>query len=139
MKSNVIKVVLAALIILAPMMGQAQNRGNMGDMQKRRQEQRDALKKDLKLSKKQATDFDAVYEKYDKKMAEMRQAGGGGDREAMREKMTTMREDLDKELKKVLDEKQFKKMKEIEQKQREQRAQGRGGQGGRGGMGGGRG
>ena len=141
MKSRLVKFLLALIIVAAPTLSNAQDRGNRGDFEKRMKEQNDALKKDLKLDKKQAADFDKVQSDYTKKrnevMAEMRE-GGGGDREAMREKMTEMREGLDKELKKVLTTKQFKEYEKIQAKKQAERGQRGQGRQGRGGMGGGR-
>lgn len=137
MKSITVKVLLSALIICAPMFGMAQERMNRGDMQKRQQEQRDKLKKDLKLSKKQAAGFDEVYKKYDKtRVTLMEKARSSGNREGMREKMGEMREKLNKDLKDHMNEKQFKKFTEIEKKNMERRRQGRGNRGGMGERGG---
>lgn len=137
MKSNVIKILLSALIIMAPMLGMAQTRGDMGDMQKRMKEQRDALKKDLKLSKKQIADFDKAYKTYDAKREKLfSKARTAGNREGMREKMTKMRDGLNIDLKKVMTDKQYKKFLAIEKKKNEQRGMGRDGRGGRGGGGG---
>ncbi len=134
MKSNTVKILLSALIVMAPMFGMAQNRGNMGDMQKRMKEQRDALKKDLKISKKQVADFDKAYKAYDKKREKLfTESRASGDREGMREKMTEMRDGLNAELKKVMTDKQYKKFLAIEKKKNAQRGQGRGGRGGGGG------
>ncbi|MCK5820347.1 MAG: hypothetical protein KAH17_00610 [Bacteroidales bacterium] len=137
MKSNALKILLSVMIILAPMVGMAQNRSNMEGMQERMKKQRDILKKDLKLSKKQKADFDKVYKAYDAKreklFTELRTAGN---REGMREKMTEMRGGLNKELKKVMSDKQYKKFLAIEKKKSElrgQRGQGRDGRGGGGG------
>ena len=137
MKSNAVKILLSALIVIAPMLGMAQNRSNMGDMQKRMKEQRDALKKDLKLSKKQKADFDKVYKSYDTKRETLfSEARTAENREGMREKMTEMRDGLNVELKKVMTDKQYKKFLVIEKKRNEERRQGRDGRGGRGSGGG---
>lgn len=136
MKSKAIKILLSVMIVFGPMMGMAQDRGNMGDMQKRMKEQRTKLKKDLKLSKKQSASFDKLYVKYDKdRNALMEKARSGGDRENMRENMGKMREGLNKGLKEVMNDKQFKKFQEIEKKNNERR-RGNGMRGGRGGRGG---
>ena len=136
MKVRGIRVLLAALIVMTPLMSMAQNRGDRGDYQKRIQEQRTKLKKDLKLDKKQVEKFDKVYETYDKKRTELMQNSAGGDRTGMREKMTKMRDGLNADLKKVLSTKQYKKYQEIEKKRMEERSRGRGDGGGRGGRGG---
>ncbi len=136
MKKNLVKILLAMLIVAAPALSFAQDRGNRADFEKRLQEQNDQLKKDLKLSKKQAEDFDKAQEAYNKKRNETMQAmrnGGDVDREVMREKMTEMREGLDKELQKILDDKQYKQYQKIQEERRQNRGQ-RGGAGqGRGG------
>lgn len=85
---------------------------------------------DLKLSTDQTTKSDAVFLKFfkdrDKLFEEMR--GGGGDRDAMREKSQKLANDRDEELKKIFDEAQFKKWKdEIEPTTRPQRRGGGGG------------
>ena len=141
MKSRLVKFLLALIIVAAPTLSNAQERGNRGDFEKRMKEQNDALKKDLKLDKKQAVAFDKVQDAYNKKrtelMTEMRGGGGGGDREAMREKNTEMRDGLNKDLKKVLSSKQFKAYEKIQAKKQKNRGQRGQGRQGRGGMGGG--
>ncbi len=132
MKSITIRLLLAALIVMAPMLGIAQNRGNMGDMQKRIVAQRDALKKDLKLTKKQNADFKKAYEKYDKKREKLfTEARAAGDRAGMRDKMTELRKGLNVDLKKVMTKKQYKQFLKIEKKKNDLRGQGRGQGGGR--------
>ena len=131
MNTKAVKFLLSALIICAPMFGMAQDRGNRGDMATRMKEQSDALKKELKLDKKQTKSFDEAQEKYNKKRQEL--ISGTGDREGMREKMGEMRDGLNADLKKILTDKQYKKMEAIEKKRREERGQGRGqGRGGNG-------
>lgn len=113
----------------------ASAQGGGGGFQRRTpEEQLKAVKEklvDLKLTPDQTTKSDSVFVKYfrtrEKAFEEMR-AGGGGDRDAMREKNQKMMADRDDELKKIFDEAQFKKWKdEIEPSLRPQRRQGGGG------------
>ncbi len=138
MKNRLVKLLLAVLIVAAPTLSSAQDRGSRGDFEKRIKEQNEALKKDLKLDKKQSAAYDKVQKEYNEKrtkvMTEMR--SGSGDREGMREKMTEMRDGLDKELKEVFSAKQYKKYKKIQAERQQSRGQRGQGQG-RGGMGGG--
>lgn len=112
----------------------ANAQGGGGGFQRRTpEEQVKAVKEklvDLKLSADQTTKSDAVYLKFfkdrDKLFEEMR--GGGGDRDAMREKSQKLANERDDELKKIFDEAQFKKWKdEIEPSLRPQRRGGGGG------------
>ncbi|WP_276479545.1 hypothetical protein [Paraflavitalea pollutisoli] len=112
----------------------ANAQGGGGGFQRRTpEEQVKAVKEklvDLKLSTDQTTKSDAVFLKFykdrDKLFEEMR--GGGGDRDAMREKSQKLANDRDEELKKIFDEAQFKKWKdEIEPTTRPQRRGGGGG------------
>jgi len=131
MKSSGIKFLLLAVIIMVPMMGMTQNRGNMGDMQKRIKAQRNALNKDLKLSKKQIANFDKAYKKYDAKREKLfAKARTAGNRDGIREKMTELREGLNNDLKKIMTDKQYKKFMAIEKKKNELRRAGMGRDGG---------
>lgn len=109
----------------------ANAQGGGGGFQRRSpEEQVKAVKEklvDLKLSTDQTTKSDAVFLKFfkdrDKLFEDMR--GGGGDRDAMREKSQKLANDRDDELKKIFDEAQFKKWKdEIEPSTRPQRRSG---------------
>ena len=132
MKKVISKSLLIALLLVIPLMSIAQNRGDRATMEERRKQQSEQLKKELKLNKKQAAQFDKINEKFDKKRQEMFASGrDSGDREGMREKMTKMREDHNKELKEILTEKQFKKYETIQQERRRQMGErGRQGRGG---------
>ncbi len=139
MKTRTVKLLLLAMLFVLPLAGFSQERGDRATMEQRQKEQQDKLKKDLKLDKKQAAAFDKAQETYNKKRQEMmtEMRNGGGDFEGMREKMGKLREGLDADLKKILDEKQMKEYEKIQKERaaaRGQRGQGRGGQGqGRGG------
>ena len=134
MKRTLVKNLLLAVLLVLPLIGFAQERPNRADMEQRRKEQNEQVKKDLKLDKKQAAEYDKLMEKFSKQRTEMMEQGrDSGDREAMREKMTKMREDQDKELKALLDDKQYKKYQEIQAERRAQMGQRGGNMGGRGG------
>ena len=75
----------------------------------------------LGLNEKQAEQAGTINKKYSEKMRTLFQEGRDGDREAMREKMETMRTEKDAELAKVFTPEQFKKYKELEQKRMEER------------------
>lgn len=63
----------------------------------------DQLTEACSLTKDQVPKVEAIVKKYNEKMMAMFQdAGGGGDQNAMREKMTKMREEQTKEMKAIL-------------------------------------
>jgi periplasmic protein CpxP/Spy len=109
----------------------AQNRGSGNfdpkEMAKRQTEQ---LTEELDLNKDQQKKVLELNEKYSEKMSAMFQdmRSGGGDREAMREKMGKMREEQNKEMKKILTEDQYKKYEKYLEERRSRRGQGRPGQ-----------
>ena len=71
---------------------------------------------DLKLNEKQAVDFRKVEAEFrDKMKAERKQADS--DRRKMREKMITMRNERDAEMKKILTEDQYKQYLEKQRSQ----------------------
>ena len=79
---------------------------------------------DLKLNEKQAADFRKVEAEFrDKMKAERKQADS--DRQKMREKMTTMRNDRDAEMKKILTEDQYKQYLEKQRSQSPRKGHGR--------------
>ena len=79
---------------------------------------------DLKLNEKQAADFRKVEAEFrDKMKAEKKQADS--DRQKMREKMTTMRNDRDAEIKKILTEDQYKQYLEKQRSQSPRKGDGR--------------
>ena len=92
--------------------------------------QLDGIVEACDLSKDQAGNVEAIIRKTnEKRMAMFQDMGGGGDREAMREKMTQMREEETKEIKAVLNEEQVKKYDKYLEEQAERRRN-RGGFGG---------
>jgi len=129
---------LAGLLILfiLPLSLMAQDRGQgqgQVDRAARAKQQQEELKKTLALNKDQGAKFDKIYEDFNKKRTEMMEGmTQGGDRTAMRDKMTKMNASRDDSIKKVLDKGQVKKYDEYLKKQAEAR-QNRGNRGGGGG------
>ena len=122
--------VLFAMLFATISMAQDRGMGNFDpkEMAKRQTEEltktldlnKDQQKKVLDLNLKQAEKMQAMRE-------EMR--NGGGDREAMRGKMMQLREEQNKEMKKVLTESQYKKYEKYLEERRNMRGQeGPGGQ-----------
>jgi hypothetical protein len=68
---------------------------------------------DLKLSDDQVKKLDELDKKMSEKRREMFQGGGGGDREAMMEKMRELTKETDKELAAVVNADQMKRLKQI--------------------------
>ncbi len=125
MKLNIIKTVFVALLFVLPLNVIGQQRGDRASFEERRKEQAEKLKKDLKLKKKQVEAFDKASASFNKKRTELMQSMRDGTvaREDIREKMMKLNEGYETELKKVLDEKQFKKYKKIMEEQRAYRGQ----------------
>ena len=117
--------VLFAMLFATISMAQDRGMGNFDpkEMAKRQTEEltktldlnKDQQKKVLDLNLKQAEKMQAMRE-------EMR--NGGGDREAMRGKMMQLREEQNKEMKKVLTESQYKKYEKYLEERRNMRGQG---------------
>lgn len=82
--------------------------------------QTEQMVEDLKLDDAQTVKVKALNEKYSEKMSEAFQ-GAAGDRSAMRETMTKIREEKDAELKGILTAEQFKTYQELEKKRNEER------------------
>jgi len=105
----------------------AQNRG-MGnvDPKEMAQRQTEELKKALNLNKDQEKKVLALNQKSAEQMSALREEmmSGGGDREAMREKMTKFREEQTAEMKKILTEDQYKKYEKYLEERRGMRGQG---------------
>lgn len=122
---------LLLVVLLGTTMSMAQNKGGQrnSDPAEMAKRQTEAVKKACDLDADQETKVQALNLKSANKMNEMRKSGGG-DRDAMREKMKTIRDDQNKEMKKVLSDDQWKKYEKYMEEQRKQRGQ-RGG-GGRG-------
>ncbi|WP_167608106.1 DUF4890 domain-containing protein [Maribellus sediminis] len=105
----------------------AQNQGPRNfDPKEMAKRQTEELTEQLDLNKDQQKKVLELNEKYGNKMSEMRDdmRNGGGDREAMREKMTKMREEQNKEMKKILTEDQYKKYEKYLEERRSRRGQG---------------
>jgi N-methylhydantoinase B/oxoprolinase/acetone carboxylase alpha subunit len=128
---------LLTAILFAVMFVNAQPGGGMMDPAERAKRTVEQLKTTLSLNADQVTKVEAVVKKYGEKQSQMfQEMGQGGDRDAMREKMTKMREDQTKEIKTLLTPDQVKKYDTYLKEQEARRAQG--GFGGPGGGGGNR-
>ncbi len=106
----------------------AQDRGPRNfDPKEMAKRQTEELTKALDLNKDQAAKVLELNTKVGEKMSSMREEmrDGGGDREAMREKMTKIREEQKVEMKKILTEAQYKKYEKYLEERRAQRGQGR--------------
>lgn len=108
------KLALAILVLfLGTTIGYAQQRQGQRnfDPEQAAKQQTETLKKELGLDKDQEKKVHALILTTSKEMAKMRNEmrSGGGDREAMREKMMELREKQNKEMKKVLSSSQYKK------------------------------
>ena len=131
MKRLMLMSVLIGMGMLVSVSGQdRQGPPNMQDMQQRRQQMMNDLKKELKLTKDQDAKFDQIYKEADEKMAAARQ-NAGEDRTAMRTKMQEINAERDKKVEKLLKPDQLKKFQDYQKKQAEMR-QGRQGGGGGG-------
>jgi len=116
---------LAVFVITA--VTQAQNRGPRDfDPKEMAKRQTEELTEVLDLNKDQQKKVLELNTESGEKMSAMRgeMMNGGGDREAMREKMMKIREDQNKEMKKILTEDQYKKYEKYLEERRGQRGQG---------------
>ncbi len=123
---------LVLFAILFATVGMAQNRMSDFDPKEMAKRQTDELTKALSLNKDQEKKVLDLNLKAAEKMSALRDEAmnGGGDRDAMREKMMNSREEQNKEMKKILTEAQYKKY----EKYLEERRGGMRGQGGTGGQ-----
>jgi periplasmic protein CpxP/Spy len=129
MKRNLILSMVLGLFMVGGL--SAQDQQPQQNMQQRRQQQIDELKKELVLTKDQITKFDAIYKESSEKMTAAR-AAAGDDREAMRAKMTEINKERDLKVEKILTPDQVKKFKAYLEKQAAARQNmQRGGGGGR--------
>jgi len=106
----------------------AQNQGPRNfDPKEMAKRQTEELTKTLDLNKDQAKKVLELNTKMGEKRSTMFQEmrNGGGDREAMREKMTKIQEEQNAEMKKILTEDQYKKYEKYLEERRAQRGQGR--------------
>lgn len=121
---------LFVVTILTTSIAVAQNRGGQRDFdpEERAKSQTKELTELLDLKKDQEKKVYELNLKAGKEMAAMRDEmrSGGGDRDAMREKMMDMREKQNKEMKKILTDSQYKKYQKYLEERRAQRGQGRG-------------
>ena len=123
-----LKGIILILGLLMSIMTYAQPPGGQGrqfdpeQMVKRRTDQ---MVTDLGLNADQTKKVEAVIKTYSDKRMKMFQENRdkGGDWTQMREKMTAMRDEENKELKPILTEDQMKKYLELEQKRMEERRQ----------------
>ncbi|RIJ50790.1 DUF4890 domain-containing protein [Maribellus luteus] len=117
---------LSVIVFAAVTMAQDRGPRNF-DPKEMAKRQTDELTKALDLNKDQAAKVLELNTKVGEKMSSMREEmrDGGGDREAMREKMTKIREEQKVEMKKILTEAQYKKYEKYLEERRAQRGQGR--------------
>jgi hypothetical protein len=99
---------LLIALIMGTIVGTAQNWQNATpeEMAKR---QTDQIKEKCGLDKAQEKKVYDLQLESSKKMAKMREEMQGGDRDSMRDKMAKMREDQNKEMKKILTAEQYVK------------------------------
>ncbi|MCY1722245.1 hypothetical protein OU798_17965 [Prolixibacteraceae bacterium Z1-6] len=120
---------LMMIVIFGATLSLAQNRDGQRnfDPEEMAKRQTKELTELLSLDKAQAQKVHELNLESGKKMSKMREEmQGGGDREAMREKMTEMRKKQNAEMKKILSEDQYTKY----EKYLEERRARRGGSGG---------
>ncbi len=115
---------LFAIIFATVAVAQNRSMGNV-DPKERAQSQTEELKKALDLNKDQEKKVLELNLKSAEEMNSMRQEmTSGGDREAMRAKMTKSREALNAEMKKILTESQYAKYEKYLEERRSMRGQG---------------
>jgi periplasmic protein CpxP/Spy len=116
---------LFAVVLVNAQPGQGGQGGQRMSAEDRAKRQVEQLTTTLGLNKDQATKVEAVILKYSKQQSELFQSmGQGGDRDAMRTKMTAMRESQTKEIKAVLTKDQADKYDKYLQEQQSRRGQG---------------
>lgn len=116
---------LLIALIMGTMVGTAQNWQNATpeEMAKR---QTDQIKEKCGLDKAQEKKVYDLNLEASKKMAKMREQMQGGDRDSMRDKMTKMRDEQNKEMKKILTAEQYVKYEKYLEERRAARPQGGG-------------
>ena len=113
-------------LLLGTMFGMAQN-WQSATPEEMAKKQTAELKEKCGLDKDQEKKVYDMSLKSGKEMAKMRKdMQGGGDRDAMREKMMKMREDQNKEMKKILSADQYKKYEQYLEERRAARQRGGG-------------
>lgn len=118
--------ILLMALLLGTMFGMAQN-WQSATPEEMAKKQTAELKEKCGLDKDQEKKVYDMSLKSGKEMAKMRKdMQGGGDRDAMREKMMKMREDQNKEMKKILSADQYKKYEQYLEERRAARQRGGG-------------
>lgn len=118
---------LLMIVVLGTTMSIAQNRGGQRMAPEERAKQTTAeLKKALDLNNDQEKKIYDLNLKANKEMTTAWQ-DANGDREAMREKMGKVRDNTNKEMKKILSDDQYKKYEKYLEERRQQRGQRGGG------------
>jgi periplasmic protein CpxP/Spy len=116
---------LLTALLLTVVFVNAQPGGQQSTPEERAKRQTEQLTTALSLDKAQVTKVEAINLKYAKQQSELFQSmGAGGDREAMRTKMTAMRAEQTKEIKALLTKEQIEKYDKYLAEQQARRAQG---------------
>lgn len=120
---------LLMVVVFSATISMAQNRGGQKlDPKERAEQEVKKLTEKLDLSTEQGKKVYDVLLKGNNEMTEMRKAGGG-DRDAMREKMMKLRSEQNAEMKKILSEAQLAKYEKYQEERRSERGtRGGGGQ-----------
>ena len=114
-KSMVVSMLMAALAMFATAVAQP---GRDGDPYERAERQTERMKEHLGLSDEQTEQVSEINIAAAEKMQEARESANG-DREAMRSKMMTIRQETNTSLKEVLSEEQWTKFEAIRQEMRQ--------------------
>ncbi len=123
---------LLMVVVLGTTISMAQNRGRDFDPEESAKKQTAELKELLDLNKDQEKKVYDLNLKAANKMADLRkEMQNSGSREGMREKFGKMREEQNKEMKKILTDDQYKKYEKYLEERRARRRQGGGGGGNR--------
>lgn len=119
--------ILLIALMLGSMFSMAQNRQNATPEEMAKKQTAD-IKEKCGLDKDQEKKVYEMSLKSGKEMAKMRkEMQGGGDRDAMREKMGKMRDEQNKEMKKILSADQYEKYEKYLEERRAARQRGGGG------------
>lgn len=116
MKKTLIPLIAGLFFTIA---GIAQPPGGQFDPEEMVKRQTQQMVEDLGLNEAQEVKVDSLNRKYSQKMGEMFQSAQG-DFQGMREKMETLREEKNAELKTILTEEQYTKHVELEKKRMEE-------------------
>jgi hypothetical protein len=117
---------LLIALVMGTLIGTAQNWQSATPEEMAKKQTAD-IKEKCGLDKDQEKKVYDLSLKSGKEMAKMRSdMQGGGDRDAMREKMTKMRDEQNKEMKKILTSAQYTKYEKYLEERRSQRGQGGG-------------